>query len=115
MYGTDGFRPALLAVEERATLRAAVGEEAEATVYRYAACDRAVLAERLGRRPLVLRDRFTGEDVVLSDGQAGDFARLTAANERDLLAREVADDAGRRRVIAFLRRLALYAPDVAAG
>jgi predicted alpha/beta-hydrolase family hydrolase len=114
-YGTDGFRPALLGLDERDVLRAAVGGRAEATVYRYAACDRRALADRLGRRPLVLRDRFTGQESPLNDAEAADFARLSAADERDLIEREVWDGAGVRDVEAFLRGLAPYAAATRTG
>ena len=38
-YGTDGFAPRLLTLEERPMLRDVLGERAEQFVYDYASCD----------------------------------------------------------------------------
>ncbi len=39
-YGTDGFEPCILELEQRSELVDAIGPEPEAFVYFYAACDR---------------------------------------------------------------------------
>src|SRR6266508_1075105 len=46
-YGTDGFPHPLLSLEARPRLRSLVGDVAEAIVYTYCSCDRAVTYARL--------------------------------------------------------------------
>ena len=41
VYGTDGFSVSLLDLDQRGTLREAIGMQAEELVYLYASCDRA--------------------------------------------------------------------------
>ena len=107
-YGTDGFAPSLLPLTERARLAAVIGAEAEATVYRYAACDRAAVYPQLGRPDIEFRDRFTGEVVHPDRDAMGDFAQLTAANELELIRSGAISDAA---LIASLAELfALLAP-----
>jgi pimeloyl-ACP methyl ester carboxylesterase len=110
-YGTDGFAHPLLEVTERSRLREAIGADAERIVYRYASCDRAATYPGLGRRPLVLRDRFTGRTHALDDSEARQFALLSAANELDLVDRDLWDDHGVAEIVGFVRRLEGYAPD----
>ncbi len=79
-YGTDGFAQALLPVEGRDELAAAIGDEAEEIVYFYAACDRKVSYRQLDR----YRDRLTGDTRTPTLREQQDLAELTAANELDL-------------------------------
>ena len=60
-YGTDGFAPGLLGLDERQDLIDLVGETTEALVYLYASCDRSFVYPTLaaGCEPW-FRDRFTG-------------------------------------------------------
>src|SRR5262245_37323494 len=85
-YGTDGFATSLIGIDERAQLVSLIGADAEATVYFYAACDRAHVYPLLGRddRPL-FRDRFTGEAHEVDSARLRDFVDLTVANELDVL------------------------------
>ncbi|MGW3115978.1 DUF6817 domain-containing protein [Streptomyces sp. NPDC001107] len=86
-YGTDGFATKLLSLTERATLQALIGESAEALVYLYAGCDRAVVYPRIDGTPAVaFRDRFTGQDHQPSPEALRAFLEITAANELDVLA-----------------------------
>jgi hypothetical protein len=90
-YGTDGFAPCLLELDHRGELADTIGPEAEAFVYFYASCDRAMFYPQLtsadvGLGDLRFRDRFTKgewaprrEDVTL-------FVDLTYANEVELAA-----------------------------
>ena len=87
-YGTDGFAVSLLPLERRATLRTAVGAEAEALVYLYASCDRTVSYPVLADDGGALRDRFTGGTVTPAPARRRDVAELTAANELDLAERD---------------------------
>lgn len=84
-YGTDGFAAALVGLADRDRVRAALGEEAEAIVYRYAACDRKFSYPGLADADGPFRDRFTGVVDVPDAGQRRDLVELTAANELDLL------------------------------
>src|SRR5262245_26554157 len=83
-YGTDGFPQPLLAPDERATLRAAVGEDAEHIVYTYCACDRGTVYPRLSQPEPVFHDRFTGLDHHVDGETLRAFADITAANEIDV-------------------------------
>jgi hypothetical protein len=111
-YGTAGFATHLLSLTERSVLQRAVGAEAEQIVYRYASCARDAVYPGLGRRPLVFTDRFTNTRQELSDAEARTFALVTAANELDLINRDVLSRTGRDDVIDLLHRLVPYAPDV---
>ncbi len=115
-YGTAGFDEALIGVDRRDELVAAVGEAAEAVVYRYAACDRDDLYPQLeGDGPVVHRDRFTGDERRLAEGEVRDFVDLTLANEVELACAapggpagwtwllEFCDGAGRRATPAVRR------------
>jgi hypothetical protein len=85
-YGTDGFAPSLLGLDERGVLAARIGGRAEAWVYLYASCDREVVYPAFGSRgSLRFRDRFTGECLMLGAGDAAVLVELTAANELDIV------------------------------
>ncbi|MFI8896282.1 DUF6817 domain-containing protein [Streptomyces paradoxus] len=83
-YGTDGFPEALLPLERRGELAAAVGAEAEALVYLYASCDRRATYPGLADADGPFHDRFTGLSHVPGPQARRDFAELSAANEVDL-------------------------------
>ncbi|GAB4585317.1 hypothetical protein Ntsu_31490 [Nocardia sp. IFM 10818] len=84
-YGTDGFDRSLLDLRDRATLRALIGEKAEALVYLYGSCDRAAVYPRIDATPVVFRDRFTGRDHELAEPELREFLELTVANELDVM------------------------------
>ncbi|GEC07865.1 hypothetical protein SSP24_55200 [Streptomyces spinoverrucosus] len=83
-YGTDGFPTALMSLERRAELAAAIGAEAEAIVYLYASCDRKATYPSLADADASFRDRFTGRARNPEPQHRRDFAELSAANELDL-------------------------------
>ncbi|MFD5267349.1 DUF6817 domain-containing protein [Streptomyces sp. NPDC058335] len=83
-YGTDGFPSALLPLDRRGELVAAIGEEAEAIVYFYASCDREASYPMLAGSDPRFQDRFTGTRRIPAPCLLRDFADLTAANELDL-------------------------------
>ncbi|MEU1105922.1 DUF6817 domain-containing protein [Streptomyces tibetensis] len=83
-YGTDGFPAALLPLDRRGVLAAAVGAEAEALVYLYAACDRGATYPTLADADGPFHDRFTGLSHIPEPQWRRDFAELSAANELDL-------------------------------
>ncbi|HEY8545975.1 MAG TPA: hypothetical protein VIL36_13040 [Acidimicrobiales bacterium] len=106
-YGTDGFPQALLPVDDRPRLAAAIGAEAETIVYRYGSC-------RRDGWPATFVDRFTGEPHDLPGGERRALALLTAANELDLTRRGVFDDATRTAIADLVDRLVPDAPADAA-
>jgi hypothetical protein len=87
-YGTDGFPEALLPLERRGELAAAIGREAEAAVYLYASCDRGASYPTLSGPGAPFRDRFAGVTRTPDAQALRDFAEVTAANEIDLAAHD---------------------------
>lgn len=86
-YGTDGFAPSLLTLDQRDLLRSEIGEEAEAFVYFYASCDRTATYPTIGGDiQCAFRDRYAGENITLSQATLRAFVELTMANELDLVA-----------------------------
>jgi hypothetical protein len=88
-YGTDGFEPSILPLDQRGVLAGVIGEEAEAMVYFYASCDRTAFYPQLldaaaTLRSLRFRDRFTGGEVAPSAQLVRLFVDLTYANEVEL-------------------------------
>lgn len=84
-YGTDGFAKSLTGLTDRAVLADLIGERAEALVYLYGSCDRAVTYPRLGTDPRpAFRDRFTWLDVDPPTEDLRAFLEITAANELDV-------------------------------
>jgi pimeloyl-ACP methyl ester carboxylesterase len=113
-YGTDGFPHPLLPPEGRARLRAAIGDDAEALVHLYGACDRSKTYAHLGTTPLPLTNRFTGEIVALAAQDLTDFALITIANELDVARTAPLTPESRRAIRALITALGAYVPDVAA-
>ncbi|MCR6488932.1 alpha/beta hydrolase [Amycolatopsis sp. OK19-0408] len=113
-YGTDGFPPPLLPPGRRTRLRAAVGDEAEALVHRYSACDRKRTYAGLGGTPLPFADRFTGAVTDLAGDDLADFALLTVANELDVARTVPLAPEARRGIRALVTALAGYVPEAAA-
>jgi hypothetical protein len=90
-YGTDGFAPNLLELDQRSVLAATIGEEAEALVYFYASCARGPFYPQLtapdtGLGDLRFLDRFTGTESTPSADEVRLFVDLTYANEAELAA-----------------------------
>lgn len=83
-YGTDGFDVALLDRTHRVTLRALLGDDAEALVYLYGACDRARTWPTLATTGEVV-DRFTNQVRQLGPGRARPFVDLSIVNELDVM------------------------------
>jgi hypothetical protein len=90
-YGTDGFAPNILELEERPLLASIIGPEAEALVYFYASCDRRYFYPQIEAPDtvadhLAFRDRFTDTTFTPSPAYVTDFVDLTLANECELAA-----------------------------
>ena len=83
-YGTDGFATALLDLDRRHELVAAIGTEAESLVHLYASCDRRASYPTLADARGLFHDRFAGRRFLPTQGQRRDLAELTAANELDI-------------------------------
>jgi len=112
-YGTDGFPVSFLPVTERATLRAAIGDAAEAIVYRYASCDRDATYAALGPAPVRFTDRFAGTADLVDDAVLGPFATLTIANELDLVRAGAFDRESMAAIARLFTKLAPSAPAAA--
>lgn len=84
-YGTDGFRVALLALDERPVLAQVIGPSAEALVYLYASCDRKHTYAHLAKPVVTFTDRFTGTWHTPAPATLRAFMEITAANELDVL------------------------------
>jgi hypothetical protein len=90
-YGTHGFEPHILELEDRSQLADTIGPEAEAFVYFYASCDREAFYPQLSSpearlADLRFRDRFTGVDSAPDADDVRLFVDLTYANESELAA-----------------------------
>jgi hypothetical protein len=83
VYGTDGFDVRLLADDERPLLAGIIGEEAEALVHRYGACDRRRTWSGLATSGRTW-DRHTGALEQLDAAQVRDLADLSLVNEMDV-------------------------------
>jgi hypothetical protein len=104
-YGTDGFAPFLLGLDERDVLTSAVGSDVEAIVYFYGSCDRSFLYPQIGRgESTTFRDRFTGEVSSPSMEQLRAFADLTLANEADVALRDMASTSAPAWFIALVHK-----------
>jgi hypothetical protein len=104
-YGTAGFPTALLSLDDRDTLRAVIGVDAETLVYEYGSCDRRATYPALGSDSVAFVDRFTGATTKMRSDDLRGFAVISIANELDIV-RAVAFDeesaAGIRRLCAAL-------------
>jgi hypothetical protein len=85
LYGTFGFERALVSRDARPEVAALIGDEAEALVYFYCACDRSFCYPQLARSDTPLwRDRFTSAEFHPPGVQLAAFCELTLANEIDV-------------------------------
>jgi len=86
VYGTDGLDVVLLDHHDREPLRALVGPEAEALIYRYGGCDRSRTWSDLARTRQVW-NRFDGSVELLGPTDLRAFVDLSVINELDVLER----------------------------
>ena len=102
VYGTAGIRGALVGVDDRRTIAAWIGDDAEHIAYLYGACDREQFHPRIGT-PDQTRfvDRFARTEYAITHALLRDFCELTVANETELARRNPAY----RRKHGDLRRL----------
>jgi hypothetical protein len=81
VYGTWHVSHRTLTFAERDTLRALIGEEAEALVYIFAVTERpAAFIESLDRHPIRLRDHHAGTEMTLSRETLDQLLEIEAAN-----------------------------------
>lgn len=115
IYGTAGIAGKLLALSTRQTVAAAIGDEAEAIVYRYAACDRDRFHPRIGTSDETrFADRFDARDQAITTAELRDFCELTLANELDLAASSPAFRAKHRAdLVALTERMRPHVSDAA--
>ncbi|SMC20314.1 hypothetical protein SAMN02745857_00907 [Andreprevotia lacus DSM 23236] len=84
-YGTAGYGEALAPLSLRNAIADLIGTGAEALVYLYCACNRALYYPRLGTPAQSrLPDRFSDSERRLSDWQIAALCELTAANETEI-------------------------------
>ncbi|MGY1715483.1 DUF6817 domain-containing protein [Geodermatophilus sp. SYSU D01106] len=102
VYGTDGFDVVLVDRADRRLVVEAVGERAEALVYRYGGCDRRRTWDSLAATRTA-HDRWTGTAEVLGDDDLRAFADLSLVNELDVAEH---DPSVLDRYGGLLRRLA---------
>jgi len=114
VYGTSALPTSLLALKDRATVRELIGDEAEAIVYRYGACDRAATYPGLGGATVAFTDRFTGAVEEIGGAEMEAFALLTVANELDVVRAGALGPDVVAEIASLVERLALYAPEAAA-
>jgi len=120
-YGTDGFAPCILELERRNELSDTIGPEAEAFVYFYASCDRAMFYPQLTSLDATLddlsfRDRFTQAESTPCAEYVTLFVDLTFANEVELAAASPGGPAEWTWLAEFCRDARRWAsPDVYAG
>lgn len=85
VYGTDGIRGSLVALEHRGAIANIIGSDAEHIAYLYGACDRDAFHPRIGTAAsLQFVDRFTRSEYPIHDTALRDFCELTLANELEL-------------------------------
>ena len=88
VYGTAGFRPSLVDVENRQYVADVIGAEAEALAYLYGACDRSTFHPRIGSGDQCrFADRFRSDERMITLEELRDFCELTVANELELASR----------------------------
>ncbi|WP_437505526.1 cyclophane-containing peptide 2OG-Fe(II) oxygenase YhhC [Sorangium sp. So ce1099] len=81
VYGTEGFRTALLSLDDRGALRARIGERAERLSYLFSAVDRRSLHEALPLpAPYRARVRGSGEELALGRDEVQDLLLVMWAN-----------------------------------
>ena len=78
IYGTEEFQRFQLPLDRRPEVRAVAGDRAERLAYLNCAMDRASFDAALqrGAPPYPMRDRFTGEVVLLDPADFADLCRL---------------------------------------
>jgi len=84
VYGTDGLDVVLLDRRDREPLRALVGPEAEALIYRYGGCDRSRSWAGLAQTKQVW-SRFDGGVETLAPAELRAFVDLSIVNELDVV------------------------------
>jgi hypothetical protein len=115
VYGTDGFRVALLDRADRPVLQRMIGPRAELLVYRYCACDRGRTWADLERTGQVW-DRFDGTTETLGGENLRAFVDLTIVNELDVLEQSpaLAEQHGEELRALFSAWAPLASPSIAA-
>jgi len=88
VYGTEAFRTATVAPDERERIREQIGAEAEHLVHLYGVIVRRSLYANLARQaPYHAVDRVTGERIALDVGELRDLVTLDLANRLEQLPR----------------------------
>jgi hypothetical protein len=110
VYGTSAFNSNLVEVGKRKQIASLIGDEAEAIVYCYCACNRKFFYPQIGRvdEPIFL-NRFTEKKETLTEQMLTDLLELTLANELEIFKSDAAFlERERRECEPFFERLKLF-------
>lgn len=111
VYGTFGFKHALIDDARRAEVAAIIGEEAERIAYVFGACDREYFYREILTTPEPeYRDRLTRKKSRLPADVFRDLCELTLANELEIV--RAAENPAKRvgeQLRAVLERMAAWA------
>jgi hypothetical protein len=110
MYGTSAYRNALIGEEQRDSVRALIGAEAEGLAWLFGSLDHNSLRQMQPGGPTVARAHADGSSVVLHEQQVRDLALISLANAIEQLPRIPEH---RRGGAAKYRALAPWAPKAA--
>ncbi len=81
IYGTESFKPMPVSIDNRSKVSAVIGPAAERLVYLFCAHVKNSLWANLQQgAPFSLHDRFTEQDVEISEQEFRDMIELTLAN-----------------------------------
>ncbi len=85
-YSTAGFKQTMVPLNLRNDIARIIGDEAEAMVYLFCACDRDVVYPNFRNQAAVeFKNRFTNEAFPMSGEQASALCEMAVANELELM------------------------------
>jgi hypothetical protein len=107
IYGTERFQGFKLPLDRRPEVRALIGERAERLAYLNCAMDRASFdrAVEQAKEPYPVRDRLTGEEVLLSRDDFDDLCRIHLYDMLEQVPRSRVWDHRRRAYRGMAERL----------
>ena len=107
IYGTEGFQDFTLPLDQRAELRAMIGERAELLAYANCAMDRASFFDQVGnfKDQYMIHDRLSAEAIKLSRAEFEDLMRLHLCDYLEQVERSGAWDYRRDDIRTVAERL----------
>jgi hypothetical protein len=85
VYGTESYKVQSLPLDQRARIRAAIGEEAERLVHLFCVTRRSSFFDQLSSSSPVLRDELADTECPVSEKILRDLVEIELANYVDLL------------------------------